>query len=57
MDSKNSSEALSAMEGLGFDDAAKVCPATLFRAAGLLYPLSEGHTDSPRPGPETSPGS
>ncbi|KAG8219972.1 hypothetical protein J3R82DRAFT_977 [Butyriboletus roseoflavus] len=48
MDSKNSSEALSAMDGLGFDDTTK-----------LVYHLclSEGNTDSPRARPKTGSSS
>lgn len=38
MDSKNPSEALNAMDGLGFDDAAKVCPTSVARVTGLLSP-------------------
>lgn len=45
MDSKNSSDALTAMEGLGFDDASKVCPY-LDQLALLAHILSQKEIQS-----------
>lgn len=52
MDSKNANEALSAMEGLGFDDASKVALTCVPRAC-FTVSFSEGNTISPRAGPKT----